>query len=145
MQHTLSGRSATACLLAATLFAAFTTTLPAQPARPRPAAARAAKLRLADDSAEANLLRQAYSLLASADHDYDGRRAKAMKEVSSAAKSLGVKLRGDGKVREDQATSDEQLRAAKASLEQVVTVVGGVGLNHIQSAIEHLNVALNIR
>ena len=122
----------------------------AQLAAPAPgvrigAAAKAPRLTLANDSTEAALLRQAYAKLFVADHDYDGHRARAMRQIEAAAKTLGVDLKGDGKGHEPQATSDENLRAAQQLLEQITGAVAGEGLKHIQLAIEQLSVALAIR
>jgi hypothetical protein len=91
------------------------------------------------------MLRQAYGLLATADHDYNGNRAKAMKSIEAAAKQFGISLKGDGKVREPQATSDAQLHSAQALLVQASAGLTGSGLKHIQQAIQHLKVALAIR
>src|SRR5580700_296010 len=71
--------------------------------------------------AAAGLLTQAYSALSAADHDYDGNRVRAMKQIEIAAKILGVTLSGDGKVKEQQVTSDQQLRTAQTLLQQAVT------------------------
>ena len=94
---------------------------------------------------EAGMLRQAYGLLATANHDYNGNRAKAMREVEAAAKHLGVSLRGDGKVREFQGASDAQLRSAQALLVQASAGLTGRGLVNIRQAVAHLNIALAIR
>jgi hypothetical protein len=96
-------------------------------------------------SAEAGMLRQAYGLLATADHDYKGNRVKAMKSLEAAAKQLGISLSGDGKVREPQGASDAQLRSAQTLLAQASAGLSGAGLKHIQQAIQHLNVALAIQ
>ena len=94
---------------------------------------------------EAGMLREAYGLLSVADHDYKGHRIKAMKEIEVAAKHLGISLRGDGKGHERQGTSDAQLRAAAALLQQAGGGLRGHGLEHIKLACEQLNVALAIR
>jgi hypothetical protein len=107
--------------------------------------ASAAKETIANDSAEAGLLRQAYALLSVADHDYKGHRVRAMKQIEAAGKVLGISLRGDGKVHEPQGTSDAQLRSAEALLQQASAGLRGRGLKHIQQACEQLNVALAIR
>jgi hypothetical protein len=108
-------------------------------------AAPARRAKIANDSAEAGLLREAYVSLATADHDYKGHRALAMKEIEAAAKALGVNLHGDGKVREAQAVSDDHLRYAQGLLEQITGALGGAGLKRIEAAIAQLNVALAIR
>jgi hypothetical protein len=95
--------------------------------------------------AEAALLQQAYGLLATADHDYNGNRIKAMKEIEAAAKILGVSLHGDGKVREAQGASDAQLRSARDLLVKAANGLMGRELLRIERAISHLNIALAIR
>lgn len=72
------------------------------------------------DSAEAGLMIQAYDILASSDHDYDGHRLKAMHQVEAAAKLLGVKLHGDAKDRQKQVISDDKMREAQGMLEKVL-------------------------
>jgi hypothetical protein len=122
-------------------------------APPRPLAMPVAAVRggniaggtVANPVAAAGALQEAYGLLATADHDYNGHRARAMKQIESAAKLLGITLKGDGKVREPQGTSDAQLRSAQALLEQVSTGITGAGLTHLQQAVKQLNVALAIR
>jgi len=99
-----------------------------------------------NDGTEAGLLRQAYGLLSTADHDYKGHRVRAMKQIEVAAQHLGVVLRGDGKGHEPQATSDAQLRSAQALLQQaVVGLKAGNGLAHIKLAIAQITIALQIR
>jgi len=99
----------------------------------------------ANPAAEAGALQQAYALLATADHDYNGHRARAMRQIEAAAKLLGISLRGDGKVREAQGASDAQLRSAQALLVQAAGGWKGLGLAHVQQAVKQLNVALAIR
>ena len=96
--------------------------------------------------AAAGLLTQAYSALAAADHDYAGNRVRAMKQIEIAAKILGVTLSGDGKVKELQTTSDQQLRTAQALLQQAVAA----GLRpkpqeHVEKALAFLTTALAIK
>ena len=96
--------------------------------------------------AAAGLLTQAYSALAAADHDYDGNRVRAMKQIEIAAKILGVTLSGDGKVKEVQVASDQQLRNAQALLQQAVAA----GLRpkpqaHVEKALAFLTTALAIK
>jgi hypothetical protein len=101
---------------------------------------------IANESAEAGMLRQAYELLSAADHDYQGHRVRAMKQIEVAAQHLGVMLRGDGKGHIAQATSDAQLRGAQALLVQASSgLKAGQGLAHVKLAIAQLNVALSIR
>lgn len=96
--------------------------------------------------AAGGLLTQAYTALAAADHDYQGNRIRAMKQIEIAAKLLGVTLSGDGKVKEVQTTSDQQLRTAQGLLQQAVAA----GLRpkpqeHVEKAITFLTTALSIK
>jgi hypothetical protein len=109
------------------------------------AARKAAQATLANDSAEAGQLRQAYAILSTADHDYKGHRAAAMKQIEAAARRLGVELKGDGRSHEAQQTSDQALRAALGILSDITGAVKGQGLVHIQAAIKQLNTALAIK
>ena len=102
-----------------------------------------------NDLAEADLLRQAYDILETGDHDYQGHRIKAMHEIRAAAKHLGVTLRGDEKDKVKQALSDERLRAARTLLEQV-KISGSAKSQRrivwrIEDAIKEINTALAIR
>ncbi len=103
--------------------------------------------RRAGNPAGARLLREAYHLLATADHDYDGHRARAMHNTAEAARLIGVRLRGGGKAGEVQATSDEQLRKAQGVLEQALSPLAGRGkvIEHLNSAISQISIALKIR
>jgi hypothetical protein len=101
---------------------------------------------ISNDSSEAGLLRQAYALLSTADHDYKGHRVRAMKQIEIAAQHLGVNLRGDGKGHEPQATSDGQLRSAQTLLQQASAgLKAGNGLTHINLALTQLKTALSVR
>jgi hypothetical protein len=96
--------------------------------------------------AAAGLLTQAYSALFSADHDYNGNRVRAMKQIEIAGKMLGVTLSGDGRVKEQQAASDQQLRTAQTLLQQALAA----GLKpkpqeHVEKALAFLNTALSIK
>jgi hypothetical protein len=91
------------------------------------------------------LLEQAYTALAQADHDYKGHRAKAMKHIEQAVNELGGKIKGDGKGREPQATSDAQLRAAKGLLQQAVPNLSGKALRHVNNAIKEIDEALAVK
>jgi mevalonate kinase len=94
---------------------------------------------------EAQLLDQAYGLLASADHDYDGHRLNAMHKIEDAAKALGSKLSGGGKGGEKQGTSDSQVKSAQSLLEQAVSGLKGKPHHHVEEAIRQLNVALKVK
>jgi len=114
-------------ILSLLLWVTNPTTLPAQPAPP------------------AALLREAYLTLSAADHDYKGHRVEAMKEIEAAARLLKVDLRGDGKGRERQGVSDEQLRAARSLLGQARAELNGRPLKRVDKAIGQIDIALKIR
>ena len=110
-------------------------------------------------------LHQAFSVLAQADHDYQGHRAAAMKEIHLALKSLNVKSAGKrtgghnvnhtphatakkggtGNGTESQSVSDAQLQSAQSILQQVSGEVSGVTLQHVSAALSQLSTALSIR
>jgi hypothetical protein len=94
-------------------------------------------------------LTQAYSTLASADHDYQGHRIKAMAAIRKAARLMGQKIAGDGKAKEQQAVSDTQLRGVQTMLQKVRGSVSGRNqqrvVQHINEAMHHLTVALSIK
>jgi len=101
------------------------------------------------DSAEADLLRRAYIILATGDHDYKGHRVRAMKQVESAADLLGLDIKGDLRDRRPQPLSDVKLREAQGLLQKVL---GSAEVKdqkrvakHIAEAINQINVALSIR
>ena len=101
------------------------------------------------DSAEAGMLRRAYQILATGDHDYKGHRAKAMHSVEAAGKLLGIDLKGDVKVREPQGLSDEKLREASGLISKVL---GSAEVKdqkritkHLNEALDHINTALTIK
>ena len=100
---------------------------------------------MARPEASADLLRQAYTTLEMADHDYKGHRVDAMKQIEAAGKELGVKIRGHGKGHEKQGVSDEQLRAAHSLLEQARPGLTGKPLKHVNKAIKQLDIALSIK
>ena len=113
--------------------------------------------RSATTSAAATAVHQAHTLLANANHDYDGHRAKAAAHVTHALRELGGhhhanaanKIAGNNgnKVREPQAQSDEQLKQAMALLSGVRGQIPNAhkAHGHIQAAITELNTALKIR
>ncbi len=96
-------------------------------------------------AAPAQLLRQAYVRLSVADHDYMGHRVRAMRQIEAAAKLLGVDLKGDGKGHEPQGTSDQQLHAAQALLQQAAPGLTGKPLTRVNNAIQQITTALSIR
>ncbi len=97
--------------------------------------------------AEAQILRDAYLALSRADHDYDGHRLEAMRETAIAGGLLGITLRGDGKGDESQDASDAQLDIAQVLLERANRGLVAKGYpdvaNHVQEAIQQIEVALN--
>ena len=100
---------------------------------------------LAGPAPSGDLLRQAYTTLERADHDYKGHRIEAMKQIEAAGKALGVKVRGDGKGHEPQGLSDAQLRTAQGLLEQARAGLKGKPLRHVNKAINQLSIALAIK
>ena len=142
----IMGLRATACVAAAFILLSLAGEARAQKGIGPAAAAKAPAETIPNDGAEAGLLRQAYGMLSVADHDYQGHRARAMKQIEVAAQHLGVILRGDGRGHEPQATSDGQLRSAQAMLVQASGgLKEGQGLAHLKLAIAQLNVALAVR
>lgn len=101
------------------------------------------------DSAEAEMLRNAYRTLATGDHDYRGHRVKAMRAVEAAGKLLGLDLAGDLRERTPQPLSDEKLREAQSQITQVLGSAEVRGqkrvVKHLNTAIQHINTALSIR
>lgn len=101
------------------------------------------------DSAEAGMLRSAYHILATGDHDYRGHRAKAMHAVESAGKLLGMNLAEDLKDKSPQKLSDEKLREAQGLINQVLASAEVKGqskvVKHLTAAVDQINTALHIR
>ena len=92
------------------------------------------------DSAEADMLRQAYRILATGDHDYNGHRIKAMHAVEAAGKLLDMDLAGDLKDRTPQPLSDDKLREAQGHITQVL---GSAEVKDQKRVVKHLNEAVN--
>lgn len=106
-----------------------------------------------------SLLETAHATLAHADHDYDGHRAKAMKEIQAAVHDLTgtyrVRVRTHAHVRhvrgtgnaepQSQSSSDDQLRSAEGMLQQASAALSGDAFQRVNSAIAQLNTALTIR
>lgn len=96
-------------------------------------------------------LSQAYSTLASADHDYKGHRVKAMHAIKKAARLMGQTLGGNakGQGKEQQTLSDAQLQGVKGMLQKVRGTVSGRTqgrvVAHIDTAIHELSTALSIK
>ena len=101
------------------------------------------------DSAEAGMLRSAYLILATGDHDYKGHRVKAMHQIEAAAKLLGMNLGGDAKDKQPQPLSDAKLREASGLLSNVLGAAEVKSqkrvTKHITEAINQINTALTIR
>jgi len=101
------------------------------------------------DTAEAGMLHRAYRILATGDHDYNGHRVRAMHQIESAAKLLGLDLSGDAKDKQPQPLSDAKLREAQGLLQSVLgasEVKSQKRISkHITEAIDQINVALSIR
>ena len=101
------------------------------------------------DSAEAGMLRRAYIILATGDHDYKGHRVRAMRQIEAAGDLLGMNLRGDAKDKQPQVLSDAKLREAQGLLQNVLgssEVKSQKRISkHIAEAINQLTVALSIR
>ena len=96
---------------------------------------------------EGEMLREAYDILARADHDYKGHRAKAMHEIEEAGKHIGMDLKGEGHGRERQGVSDAQLHHAQELLIQVSANMAGQKKvhNRVEAAIQQLSIALSIK
>jgi hypothetical protein len=90
-------------------------------------------------------LTQAYAALSVADHDYQGHRAKAMKQIEVAMKEMGITLGGNGKGHEVQVTSDQQLQTATALLQQARPGLPPKAQKHVDKALEDLAAALAIK
>jgi hypothetical protein len=117
----------------------------------------------ANKNAVVETLHHAHMLLETANHDYDGHRAKAAENVMHALHALGhhhhhgqnVALQaahhiagaiGGGAIKEPQAQSDAQLKQAGQLLASLSGhVPNAKAAEHIQAAINELNIALKIR
>ena len=105
------------------------------------------------------LLEDAHATLAQADHDYNGHRAEAMKQIQVAARELTgtvrVRVHTHAHVRhtskissrekEAQSVSDAKLRDAENMLQQAAAELRGNAFQHINAAIGQLNLALSTR
>jgi len=102
-----------------------------------------------NSTAEADMLRNAYNILSTGDHDYKGHRVRAMAAVKAAAALLGVELSGDAKDKEQQALSDEKLKEAQGLLQQVLSAAGVQArpkvAKHLNAAIQQITIALSIK
>jgi len=101
------------------------------------------------DSAEAGMLRRAYLILATGDHDYKGHRVRAMHQIEAAADLLGMDVRGDAKDKQPQPLSDAKLREAQGLLQSVLGASEVKSqkrvTKHITEAVNQINIALSIR
>jgi hypothetical protein len=101
------------------------------------------------NSAEAGMLQNAYLILATGNHDYKGHRVKAMNQIETAAKLLGMTLSGDAKDKQPQPLSDAKLREAQGLLQNVLGAAEVKNekrvAKHITNAINQINIALSIR
>jgi hypothetical protein len=113
---------------------------------------------------------QAHKLLANANYDYDGHRAKAAQAVRLAAKELGYHHKKHAQtgssaaggtttptkpahpdrppVHEDQKVSDQQLAQAQTLLEGVLKQLGSTNAKaatDIQTAINEITAALKVK
>ena len=90
-----------------------------------------------------------YRLLKNADHDYDGHREAAMKEVEAAGKKLGLALEGDNDKVEAQWKSDKKLAEARKLLrhahKQLEKKDRELAAAEVESAIKHIDMALKIK
>ena len=143
-----------------------------------PAVARQAKRQVNKGAAKAiataevvNAWKSAHQLLVVADHDYDGHRALAAREVHKALMELGHKqsdavtgavgaanpsaagqkkasLTSQAKGNESQANSDAQLRQAQQLLQGVLPQFGtrhSKAASNVKAAIGQINAALAIK
>jgi hypothetical protein len=96
-------------------------------------------------SAPADLLTQAYTTLSVADHDYQGHRVRAMKQIELAGKVVGINVAGNGKGHEPQVVSDQQLRTAQGLLQQARPGLPTKAQLHVDKALQQLATALSIK
>jgi len=92
-----------------------------------------------------DLLVQAYSALAAANHDYNGHRLEAMEHIRKAGDFMGVKIRGDEKRYEHPAVSDEQLRIAHRLLRDARRGLKGPPREQVDRALNQIDTALHVR
>lgn len=99
--------------------------------------------------AEPEALRLAYWVLYRGNHNYNGHRAVAMRQIRGAAKLLGVELQGDGKGHEEQSISDGRFHLAQRLLEQARSRLTAEQqkpvLEHVDQALWQISLGLKIR
>jgi hypothetical protein len=91
----------------------------------------------------------AYILLKGADHDYDGHRVAAMKQLEGAAADLGLKLEGGDVEHERQWKSDERLAEARKLVREARVKLEAhdreLAADHLGKALKELNAALKAK
>ena len=94
-------------------------------------------------------LAHAYYHLKYADHDYEGHRALAMKEVEIAGHELGINLGGDGPGEEHQWKSDRKLDEARRLLrharEKLEAHDRDRVASNVEKAIKEIDLALRVK
>ena len=107
-------------------------------------------------------LKSARTLLATANHDYNGHRASAAQEVHMAMAALGYRSKkgqagstlnpgaaaGQAAIRKSQANSDAQLGQARQILQGALVqtnVSRPKAFAHLKAAIIHINAALSVK
>jgi hypothetical protein len=91
----------------------------------------------------------AYRLLKLADHDYDGHRVTAMKDLEAAGKKLDLVLEGDGEKSEQQWKSDKRLTEARRLLREARKKLEDKDRERaaadVDAAVKELNLALKVK
>jgi hypothetical protein len=91
----------------------------------------------------------AYRLLKGADHDYDGHRVAAMKEIEAAGHKLGLALEGEGMKEESQWKSDKRLAEARHLLREARTKLEvkdrDLAGSEVDAAVKEVNMALKVK
>ena len=94
-----------------------------------------------------DLLVQAYSALANANHNYGGQRTAAMNHLKKAGDLLGIRMRGDSPDEQSvrQRSSDEQLRFAHDTLREARLTLKGRPRAEVEDAMDHIARAMQIK
>jgi rubrerythrin len=94
-------------------------------------------------------LAHAYILLKLAHADYGGHRAKAMEELQTAGKELGLNLEGRGSEHESQLKSDEQVAEAGRILREARDRLEAADRDrvatHLEKAVVEIDAALKVK
>lgn len=94
-------------------------------------------------------LAHAYRLMKGADHDYDGHREAAMKEVRAAGEKLGLALEGEGVKEESQWKSDKRMAEARRLLKEARNKLEDRDREHaaaeVDAAVKEINMALKTK